>query len=120
MATGEPVQKILRPSSRQPLVLRRAVADGRVRSWPGSLIAVAITTPSRAIAVSPAATAAARRVAGGLSPPPVRTTFTTVARCMFTPIASEGSPCASRLDATTRSCTDVTPMPPSGSGTGAA
>jgi len=39
---------------------------------------------------------------------------------MFTPIATEASPRASRLDATTRSCADETPSPPSSIGTGAA
>ena len=113
--------KILRPSSRQPSPLRRAVADGRVRSWPGSLIAVAITTRSRAMAVSAAATAAAWRASPAASMRRQwRATLATVAMCMFTPIVSDGSPCASRLEATTRSCTDSTPMPPSAAGTGAA
>ena len=40
--------------------------------------------------------------------------------CMFTPIATEASPRASRLAATSTSCTDVTPIPPCSSGTGAA
>src|SRR5262245_32020284 len=38
---------------------------------------------------------------------------------MLTPIASEASPRASRLDATSTSWTDVTPRPPSSSGIGA-
>ena len=38
---------------------------------------------------------------------------------MFTPRVSEASPRASRLDATSTSCTDVTPRPPSSSGIGA-
>ena len=39
---------------------------------------------------------------------------------MFTPRVSAASPRASRLEATSTSCTDVTPRPPSSSGIGAA
>jgi hypothetical protein len=39
------VQKIFRPSTRQPAGVRVAVVAGRVMSWPGSLTAVAMTTP---------------------------------------------------------------------------
>ena len=38
---------------------------------------------------------------------------------MFTPIATDASPRASRLEATTRSCAESTPSPPSSTGTGA-
>ena len=38
---------------------------------------------------------------------------------MFTPIATDASPRARRLDATTRSCTDSTPRPPCSTGIGA-
>ena len=38
---------------------------------------------------------------------------------MFTPIATDASPRASRLAATTTSCTEVTPIPPYSTGIGA-
>ena len=38
---------------------------------------------------------------------------------MFTPIATDASPRARRLEATTTSCTDVTPSPPYSAGIGA-
>jgi hypothetical protein len=38
---------------------------------------------------------------------------------MFTPMAIEASPRASRLEATTRSCAEVTPSPPRSAGIGA-
>ena len=120
VAAGDIVQKILRPSIRQPDAVRVAVVEGRVRSWPGSLIAVAMITPSRAIACieepkararrsSPAATASCQR----------RTMFSRTAKCMLTPIATDASPRARRLEATTTSCTEVTPRPPSSAGIGA-
>ena len=120
VAAGDMVQKILRPSIRQPDSVRVAVVEGRVRSWPGSLIAVAMITPSRAIASieepkararrsSPAATAASQR----------RTMLSRTAKCMFTPIATDASPRARRLEATTTSCTEVTPRPPNSAGIGA-
>ena len=46
------VQNILRPSIRQPDAVRVARVPGRVRSWPGSLMAAASTTASRAICSS--------------------------------------------------------------------
>ena len=46
------VQNILRPSIRHPDSVRVATVPGRVRSWPGSLMAAASTTPSSAISLS--------------------------------------------------------------------
>ena len=121
VAAGDIVQNDLRPSMRQPEGVRVAVVRGRVRSWPSSLMAAAMTTPSRAIASidapkiaarrsSPAATAICQR----------RTMFIRMTRCMFTPMATDASPRARRLEATTTSCTDVTPRPPCSAGIGAA
>jgi hypothetical protein len=47
VAAGAIVQKTLRPLTAHPSPVRRAVVEGRVRSWPGSLIAAAMTVPSR-------------------------------------------------------------------------
>ena len=65
-----------------------AVAGDRLRATRRS---------ARARRSSPAATAICQR----------RAMLSTTTRCMFTPIATEASPRARRLDATTRSCTDV-------------
>ena len=46
--------------------------------------------------------------------------LSTKTRCMLTPSVRAASPRASRLDATSTSCTDVTPRPPRSAGTGAA
>ena len=84
-------------------------------------MAAAMTTPSRAMdsieaakisarRSSPAATAICQR----------RTMFMRMTRCMFTPMATDASPRARRLDATTTSCTEVTPRPPCSAGIGAA
>ena len=101
MAAGDIVQKIFRPSIRQPPSVRVAAVGGRVRSCPGSLTAAASTTPlvrdllergreRRGAADVAAATAMRQR----------RTMLRTATRCMLTPIATEASPRARRLDAT--------------------
>jgi hypothetical protein len=46
VAAGDIVQNHFRPSIRQPDSVRLASVPGRVRFWPGSLIAAASTTPS--------------------------------------------------------------------------
>ena len=77
--------------------MRVATVPGRVRSWPGSDTAAASRTPSRAI----------RSSAGASFSAPsryMRTMFSSAAMCMFTPIASEASARARRLEATTTSC----------------
>jgi hypothetical protein len=115
------VQNSLRPSIRQPDSVRVATVPGRVRSWPRSLMAAASTTPSRAIRSSDEAKAAARRSSPAATATwRRRSMLSTATRCMFTPIATEASPRARRLEATTRSCADETPSPPSSTGTGAA
>ena len=120
VAAGDIVQNALRPSMRQPVGVRVAVVCGRVRSWLRSLIAATMTTPSRATSAIEAPKARIRRS----SPPATaicqrRTMFSSRTRCMFTPIATDASPRASRLDATTRSWTDATPSPPCSAGIGA-
>jgi hypothetical protein len=120
VAAGDIVQNALRPSMRQPAAVRVARVDGRVRSWPFSLIAVAITTPSRAIACSDAPNAAARRSSpAATAASQRRTMLSTTTRCMFTPIATDASPRAKRLEATITSWTEVTPSPPYVAGIGA-
>jgi hypothetical protein len=57
VAAGDIVQNSLWPSMRQPDLVRVASVPGRVRSWPGSLMAAARTTPFRRIRSSDAATA---------------------------------------------------------------
>ena len=121
VAAGDIVQNALRPSMRHPEGVRVALVCGRVRSWPSSLMAAAMTTPSRAMERIDAAKISARRS----SPAPTaicqrRTMFMRMTRCMFTPMATDASPWASRLDATTTSCTDVAPRPPCSTGIGAA
>jgi hypothetical protein len=114
------VQNAFVPSTRQPASVRVAVVRGRVRSWPISLIAVAMITPSRAIVASESPNALARRASPAVSAAfrrPMR--FSTTTRCMFTPMATDASPRASRPDATTTSCTEVTPRPPCWTGIGA-
>jgi hypothetical protein len=107
------VQNDLRPSMRQPDGVRVAVVCGRVRSWPSSLTAAAMTTPSRAMARIDAPKISARRSSSAATAIcQRRTMFMRMTRCMFTPIATDASPRARRLDATTTSCTDVTPNPP--------
>ena len=49
-----------------------------------------------------------------------RTMLSRTTRCMFTPIATDASPRARRLEATRTSCTDVAPIPPNWRGIGAA
>jgi len=120
LAAGEPVQKIFRPSICQPAAVRVAVVEGRRRSCPASLMAADMTIPSRTIASSEAPNADARRsfpAATAICQRRVR--FRTAVRCMFTPIATEASPRARRLDATSTSWTDSTPRPPRASEIGA-
>jgi hypothetical protein len=115
------VQNSLRPSIRQPTSVRVARVPGRVRSCARSLMAAASTTPSWAIRSSDEAKPRARRSApAATATRRRRSMLSTATRCMFTPIATEASPRARRLDATTRSCADETPSPPSSTGTGAA
>ena len=114
------VQNILRPSIRQPDSVRVAT-----RARPGEVLAAladrggqhdavagdllpARRRSARARRSAPAATATWRR----------RSMLSTATRCMFTPIATEASPRARRLDATTRSCAEETPSPPSSTGIG--
>jgi hypothetical protein len=89
---------------RQPASVREAVVWGSVRSWPSSLIAVAMVTPSRAMAASEPPNARARRSSPDASAIcQRRTTLASRIRCMFTPMATDASPRARRLEATTRS-----------------
>ena len=122
VAAGDIVQKILWPSIRQPPVgVRTACVTGRVRSCPGSLIAAAITTSPLAIGRSEAANLRSRRsTPAARAIDQRRVSASTTTRCMLTPIATEASPRASRPEATTTSCTELTPSPPSSAGTGAA
>ncbi len=115
------MQNTLRPETIQRIA-RRASPSSSAASGPAgcSLPADAKTVPSRAISASVSPNAPERRS----SCPAVaicqrRTTFSRYARCMFTPRVSAASPRASRLEATSTSCTDVTPSPPSSSGIGA-
>ena len=90
-------------------------------SWPGSLTAAAITMPP--LARSPSSRRTPRHAARCRAATAIcqrRTMFSTATRCMFTPIATEASPRARRLEATTRSCTQSTPSPPCSAGIGAA
>jgi hypothetical protein len=115
------VQKILRPSTCQPDSVRVARVAGRVRSCAGSLTAVAITDRSATISRSVAAAASVRRAsAAATASSHWRTMLRRTAMCMLTPIATDASPRARRLAATSRSWTDDTPMPPSAAGIGAA
>src|SRR5215207_2241865 len=118
VAAGDIVQNVLRPSILQPAGVRVAVVRGQVRSWPSSLTALAMTTPSRAMAFIEARKAAARRRSRAAACQR-RTMLRSRTRCMLTPIAIDASPRASRLEATTTSWTDVTPRPPHSTGIGA-
>ena len=101
--------------------MRVATVPGRVMSCPASLIAAASTAPSSTICASEEPNARARRSAPAATATwRRRSMFSTATRCMFTPIATEASPRASRLEATTRSCAESTPRPPKTSGIGAA
>ena len=121
MAAGDIVQNTLRPSMRQPVGVRvaRRLRTGQVlaaladRRGHDHAVArdPAIEAPNaRVRRSSPAASAIRQR----------RTISAAGRRCMFTPIATDASPRASRLDATTTSWTHATPSPPCSAGTGAA
>ena len=120
VAAGDIVQKIFAPSTRQPDSVRVAVVTGWVRSWPGSLTAVAMIAPSWTTSVNVSPNAEARRTSpSAAAMRQRRATLPRTAMCMFTPMASEASPRARREAATTRSCSESTPRPPSSLGTGA-
>ena len=98
------VQKIFRPSMRQPESLRVAVVEGRVRSCCGSLIAAANTARSAAISRNATSSPRARRwLPAATAIRQRRAMFTTAIRCMFTPIATEAFPRARIVEATMRS-----------------
>ena len=121
VAAGAIVQKTLWPSMRQPPSVRTASVRGRVRSCPRSLIAAAITMPSEAIRRSDPAKARSRRaLPAARAIRQRRARLRTTTRCMLTPIATEASPRARRPEATITSWMELTPRPPSSSGTGAA
>ena len=106
---------------RQPCSVRTARVFGpREVLARGSLMAAAMTARSRTIVSSDAANAATRRslpAARAISQR--RTSARTATRCMLTPMATDASPRASRPEATIRSWTELTPKPPSSTGTGA-
>ena len=114
------MQNALRPSIRHPEAVRVAVVRGRVRSCPCSLTALATIVPSRTISRIDAAKASARECRPAATAARQRRTMVSRnARCMLTPIVTDASPRARRLEATAMSWTDSAPSPPYSVGIGA-
>ena len=80
-----------------------------------------MTMPSRTISSSERAYAPARRSLPSMVAARQRwAMLTSGIQCMLAPMATDGCPRDRRLEATSRSWTDSTPIPPSSCGTGAA